>query len=105
MYEEWCKTFDPEQHKGEISELLVNVPEIRALYAKLVGICTLFFYNDTLLCVSVILLENLSCFLCTGVCIERGALKAKTDSLRYIHGQVTLLSQYLPSKVPNCHQV
>ncbi|XP_078361629.1 uncharacterized protein LOC144645987 [Oculina patagonica] len=36
MYEEWCKTFDPEQHKGEISELLVNVPEIRALYAKLV---------------------------------------------------------------------
>ena len=38
MFEEWCKTFDPEQHKGEISELLVNVPEIRALYAKLVGI-------------------------------------------------------------------
>ena len=37
MYEEWCKTFDPEQHKGEISELLVNIPEIRALYAKLVG--------------------------------------------------------------------
>ena len=36
MYEEWCKTFDPEEHKGEISELLVNVPEIRALYAKLV---------------------------------------------------------------------
>lgn len=44
MYEEWCKTFDPEQHKGEISELLVNVPEIRALYAKLVGTCTSFFY-------------------------------------------------------------
>ena len=40
MFEEWCKTFDPEQHKGEISELLVNVPEIRALYAKLVGTCT-----------------------------------------------------------------
>lgn len=38
MYEEWCKAFDPEQHKREISELLVNVPEIRALYAKLV--CT-----------------------------------------------------------------
>ena len=38
MYEDWCKAFDPEQHKGEISELLVNVPEIRALYAKLV--CT-----------------------------------------------------------------
>lgn len=36
MFEEWCKTFDPEEHKGEISELLVNVPEIRALYAKLV---------------------------------------------------------------------
>ncbi|XP_068748602.1 BSD domain-containing protein 1-like [Montipora capricornis] len=36
MYEEWCKTFDPEQCKGEISELLVNVPEVRALYAKLV---------------------------------------------------------------------
>lgn len=36
MYEDWCKTFDPEQHKGEISELLVNVPEVRALYAKLV---------------------------------------------------------------------
>ena len=38
MFEEWCNSFDPEQHKGEISELLVNVPEIRALYAKLVGI-------------------------------------------------------------------
>lgn len=38
MYEDWCKAFDPEQHKGEISELLVNVSEIRALYAKLV--CT-----------------------------------------------------------------
>lgn len=36
MFEEWCKTFDPDEHKGEISELLVNVPEIRALYAKLV---------------------------------------------------------------------
>lgn len=44
MYEEWCKTFDPEQHKGEISELLVNVPEIRALYAKLVG-ASLFVYR------------------------------------------------------------
>ena len=42
VYKEWCKTFDPEQHKGEISELLVNVPEIRALYAKLV--CLTFFY-------------------------------------------------------------
>ena len=41
MCEEWCKSFDPEQHKGEISELLVNVPEIRSLYAKLV--CTLLF--------------------------------------------------------------
>lgn len=49
MYEEWCKTFDPEQRKGEISELLVNVPEIRALYAKLVGTMTLY--------VIVILLE------------------------------------------------
>ena len=38
MYEEWCKAFDPEQHKREISELLVNVPEVRALYARLV--CT-----------------------------------------------------------------
>lgn len=37
MYEDWCKTFDAEQHKGEISELLVNVSEIRALYAKLVS--------------------------------------------------------------------
>lgn len=36
MYEEWCKAFDPEQHKREISELLVNVPEVRALYARLV---------------------------------------------------------------------
>lgn len=43
MFEEWCKTFDPEQHKGEISELLVNVPEIRALYAKLVGIWYFFW--------------------------------------------------------------
>lgn len=41
MFEEWCKTFDPDEHKGEISELLVNVPEIRALYAKLV--CEIFF--------------------------------------------------------------
>ena len=40
MFEEWCKTFDPDEHKGEISELLVNVPEIRALYAKLV--CEIF---------------------------------------------------------------
>ena len=43
MYKEWCKTFDPEQHKGEISELLVNVPEIRALYEKLVRL-TLFLF-------------------------------------------------------------
>lgn len=43
MFEEWCKTFDPDEHKGEISELLVNVPEIRALYAKLV--CEIFFIN------------------------------------------------------------
>ena len=43
MYEEWCKTFDPEQHKGEMSELLVNVPVIRALYAKLVCV-TLFYF-------------------------------------------------------------
>ena len=71
MYEEWCKTFDPEQHKGEISELLVNVPEIRALYAKLVGTCTLFFYMFR---------KCLICFLCTDVCIERCALKPKTDS-------------------------
>ena len=54
MFEEWCKTFDPEQHKGEISELLVNVPEIRALYARLVGIWKLFY-----------------CFISTGVCTER----------------------------------
>ena len=40
MFEEWCKTFGPDEHKGEISELLVNVPEIRALYAKLV--CEIF---------------------------------------------------------------
>ncbi|XP_048582521.1 BSD domain-containing protein 1 isoform X2 [Nematostella vectensis] len=36
QYEEWCNGFDLEQHKGEISELLVNMPEIRALYTKLV---------------------------------------------------------------------
>ena len=41
MYEDWCQTFDPDQYKGEISELLVNVPEIRALYAKLVCMFTL----------------------------------------------------------------
>ena len=56
MYEEWCKTFDPEQHKGEISELLVNVPEIRALYAKLVGTCTSFFYMLVLFFWKIILL-------------------------------------------------
>lgn len=61
MYEEWCKTFDPEQHKGEISELLVNVPEIRALYAKLVGICTMFFCMLLLFFGKLIL----SCFLRT----------------------------------------
>ena len=49
MYEEWCKTFDPEQHKGEISELLVNVPEIRALYAKLVPLTLFLFPSLTLL--------------------------------------------------------
>ena len=65
MHEEWCKTFDPEQHKGEISELLVNVPEIRALYAKLVCTSTLFFYELLLS-----LLENLSCFQCTVVYIN-----------------------------------
>ena len=49
MYEEWFKTFDPEQHKGEISELLVNVPEIRALYAKLVPLTLFLFPSLTLL--------------------------------------------------------
>ena len=52
MFEEWCKTFDPDEHKGQISELLVNVPEIRALYAKLVGTfiswcCVYFIHADT----------------------------------------------------------
>ncbi|XP_020909694.1 BSD domain-containing protein 1-A [Exaiptasia diaphana] len=35
-YEDWCRGFDLEQHKADISELLVNKPEIRSLYTKLV---------------------------------------------------------------------
>ena len=93
MYEEWCKTFDPEQHKGEISELLVNVPEIRALYAKLVGTCTLFFYIHC--CVLVVFFWKICPVSYALVFALRDvALKTKTDSLCHIHGQVTLLSQY-----------
>lgn len=36
MYDEWHEQFDLEQCKGEISELLVNKPKVRALYTNLV---------------------------------------------------------------------
>ena len=37
LYEEWCERFNLEQSKGEISELLVNKPKVRALYTNLVN--------------------------------------------------------------------
>merc|ERR550519_599232 len=36
QFEDWCRGFDLDHHKAEISELLVNKPEIRSLYTKLV---------------------------------------------------------------------
>ena len=35
-YADWLKSFDIETHKGEISELLVTLVEVRSLYTSLV---------------------------------------------------------------------
>lgn len=44
QFENWLSTFRLEEMKGEISELLVNSPSIRALYTKMVS---LFFFHST----------------------------------------------------------
>lgn len=36
LYAEWLKSFDIEAHKGDISELLVSLVEVRSLYTSLV---------------------------------------------------------------------
>ncbi|KAH3831623.1 BSD domain-containing protein 1-A-like isoform X2 [Dreissena polymorpha] len=36
LYADWLKTFDIEAHKGEISDLLVSMVEVRSLYTSLV---------------------------------------------------------------------
>ncbi|CAB4025636.1 Hypothetical predicted protein, partial [Paramuricea clavata] len=35
-YQRWCETFDLDSKKGEVSELLVNNPDVRRLYTKFV---------------------------------------------------------------------
>ena len=42
-YKEWQKSFDLEEYKGEVSELLVSKVELRAFYTKLVSNFGLFF--------------------------------------------------------------
>lgn len=42
QFESWLSTFSLEDKKGEISELLVNSPSIRALYTKMVSLVALF---------------------------------------------------------------
>lgn len=42
QFESWLYTFSLEDKKGEISELLVNSPSIRALYTKMVSLVALF---------------------------------------------------------------
>lgn len=43
QFDNWLSSFSLEDKKGEISELLVNSPSIRALYTKMV--CTVAFVN------------------------------------------------------------
>lgn len=38
QYNKWLQSFEIDQHKGEISELLVSKVEVRALYTKLVSL-------------------------------------------------------------------
>lgn len=41
QFENWLSTFRLEEMKGEISELMVNSPSIRALYTKMVSFVVL----------------------------------------------------------------
>lgn len=50
QFENWLSTFRLEEMKGEISELLVNSPSIRALYTKMVS----FFLFCIALCQAVL---------------------------------------------------
>lgn len=53
QFENWLSTFRLEEMKGEISELLVNSPSIRALYTKMVSFFFLqsqLTYFDRQLC-------------------------------------------------------
>lgn len=43
-YKEWQKSFDLEEYKGEVSELLVSKVELRAFYTKLVSNYGLFLF-------------------------------------------------------------
>ncbi len=43
QFDNWLSSFSLEDKKGEISELLVNSPSIRALYTKMV--CIVAFVN------------------------------------------------------------
>lgn len=42
QFDSWLASVSLEDKKGEISELLVNSPSIRALYTKMVFCCTCF---------------------------------------------------------------
>lgn len=46
QFDNWLSSFSLEEKKGEISELLVNSPSIRALYTKMVSVfsCVNIYY-------------------------------------------------------------
>lgn len=45
QFDNWLSGFRLDEKKGEISELLVNTPSIRALYTKMVSIAALASHN------------------------------------------------------------
>lgn len=47
QFDNWLSSFSLEEKKGEISELLVNSPSIRALYTKMVSVvsCINIYYD------------------------------------------------------------
>lgn len=63
QFENWLSTFRLEEMKGEISELLVNSPSIRALYTKMVSFYLFIYFfaftpelfRQTALCQAVLL--------------------------------------------------
>ena len=58
QFDSWLSSFSMEDTKGEISELLVNSPSIRALYTKMVSIVAFVSLEEAPIACSLIILNE-----------------------------------------------